>query len=405
MEAELPEGWTLEPFGLFANNVKERWEPGDETMEYIGLEHIASAQGSLVASQSSAAVTSAKTRFKRGDTLFGKLRPNLRKYYRADFDGICSTDILALRPKSGMDGAFIYYVVHSADFIRYAVNDASGTKMPRTSWKRLAELHCLKPPLPEQQRIAEILTAVDDSIRAGERVIEQAERVKKGLMEELLTGGLGSAAIERGEVPKGWSGGTAGKLAEPKGLQTGPFGSQLKSEDYDADGTVHVVMPKDISDGAITYNTTANISVGRAEPLFKHRLRYGDILFARRGDLSKIAVYLGGSQAICGTGCLRLRPQMDQFDALFLRYLFSMPYAARWLEANAVGATMLNLNTKIIAELPVSYPTEIEQQRRIASILIGIDDQIAAEQKHVEQQKRLKQGLMDDLLTGRVRTV
>ena len=64
--------------------------------------------------------------------------------------------------------------------------------------------HYSSPPLNEQHRIAEILSSVDASIQATQAVIEQAERVKRGLMEELLTGGLGSEAIERGEVPEGW---------------------------------------------------------------------------------------------------------------------------------------------------------------------------------------------------------
>lgn len=224
-------------------------------------------------------------------------------------------------------------------------------------------------------------------------------------MEVLLTGGLGSAAIERGEVPEGWVCGKAMDICEAKGLQTGPFGSQLKSADYEDGATVRVVMPKDIHDGVIDYTSAAAISSERATPLAKHYLYNGDILFARRGDLSKIASYLGEEPAICGTGCLRLRPKPEGFAAEFLMYLFSQLYVVGWLEANAVGATMLNLNTKIIGELPIAYPADVSDRRRIGSALSALDDQLAAERRHVEQQKRLKQGLMDDLLTGRVRTV
>lgn len=398
MEAELPEGWTLEPFGLFANNVKERWEPGDETMEYIGLEHIASAQGSLVGSQSSAAVTSAKTRFKRGDTLFGKLRPNLRKYYRADFDGICSTDILALRPKSGMDGAFIYYVVHSADFIRYAVNDASGTKMPRTSWKRLAELHCLKPPLPEQQRIAEILTAVDDSIRAGERVIEQAERVKKGLMEELLTGGLGSAAIERGEVPERWELATLSDLFE---IARG--GSPRPIEQYitEADDGVNWIKIGDTSSQS-KYITSTNEKI-KSEGVKRSRtVEPGDFLLSNSMSFGR--PYITQIHGCIHDGWLVLKPKRSCLKIVFMYYLLSSPATFKQFAQKAAGSAVKNLNKDLVGSVYAVLPIESEQER-IASILTSIDDQIAAERKHVEQQKRLKQGLMDDLLTGRVRTV
>ena len=178
----------------------------------------------------------------------------------------------------------------------------------------------------------------------------------------------------------------------------------LKTKENEA-GAVHVVMPKDIVDGSIRFETTALITAERAEPLQKHLLREGDVLFARRGDLSKIAVYSeSDNSAICGTGCLRLRPNVDEIDLLFLRYLFANDANVEWLKRNAVGVTMPNLNTEIIGRMPVILPS-ISEQHRIAEVLCSFDDVIAVQNELLGQQLCSKAGLMDDLLRGKVRTM
>lgn len=284
----------------------------------------------------------------------------------------------------------------------------SGTTVKHLSVKHLKALSIPTPPLNEQHRIAEVLSSVDASIQATQAVIEQAERVKRGLMEELLTGGVGSEAIERGEVPEGWLSLKAVDIAETAGLQTGPFGSQLKAGEYLEDiepEAVCVVMPKDILFSSINFETAAMISGERAVPLEKHRLRLGDALFARRGDLSKVAVYDDDTvPAICGTGCLRLRPSPDLVDFRFLAFLISSESSIEWLKRNAVGATMPNLNTEIIGAMPLVLPP-LDEQIRIAKILSNANEFISAQKSVVEQKNRIKRGLMDDLLTGKVRTV
>ena len=94
--------------------------------------------------------------------------------------------------------------------------------------KALAEVPVILPPLKEQERIAEILGSVDASIQAAQAVIAQAECVKRGLIEELLTGGLGSEAIERGEVPEGWERSLLSELC----MISGEYGANASKEQY-----------------------------------------------------------------------------------------------------------------------------------------------------------------------------
>lgn len=185
---EVPNGWTPVRLRDFVRNKTEKWIGDDPAMPYVGLEHIGQINGELEGVGSAKEVVSAKNKFEVNDVLFGKLRPNLKKYWLASLSGICSTDILVLSPKNGMLNEFLFYFVQSNKFLNLAISDASGTKMPRTSWKRLSDLEFPLPSIVEQQRIADVLKQVDNTIRANKTTVATAQSLKRGLMDDLLTG-------------------------------------------------------------------------------------------------------------------------------------------------------------------------------------------------------------------------
>ena len=168
---------------------------------------------------------------------------------------------------------------------------------------------------------------------------------------------------------------TLSDIVVAKGIQTGPFGSQLKASEYASAG-VPVVMPQNIEGGRIFDRGIARVSEEKATRLSRHRLRAGDVLFARRGDLTKIAVVEQTQEGwLCGTGCLRARLDSSLVDSTFLRQYLGQPSVGSWLVHNAVGQTMLNLSTAVVGQLPVVLPPPPEQQR-IAGILATWDSAI-----------------------------
>ena len=204
----LPSGWKNCQFGDICKRVKNPYKPveGGET-PYIGLEHLAQGFPSFVGRGVESEIRSSKTAFKAGDILFGKLRPYLRKAVQADFDGICSTDILAFRNAECCKSDFLKYLVHSDPFIDYAKSTTSGVQHPRTSWPSLKEFQLSLPPLPEQKKIAHILSTVQRAIEAQERIIATTTELKKALMQKLFTEGLRGEPqkeTEIGLVPERW---------------------------------------------------------------------------------------------------------------------------------------------------------------------------------------------------------
>ncbi len=166
-------------------------------------------------------------------------------------------------------------------------------------------------------------------------------------------------------------------------IQTGPFGSQLHQSDYSETGTP-VVMPKDIIDGTITEDGIARVSDSHVQRLSRHRVQLGDILFSRRGDVGRCALVCEREVGwLCGTGCLRVTVDSKMADSKYIFYYLQQPASMDWIEKHAIGATMLNLNTGILGNVPVAFP-DIPTQHRIASILSAYDDLIENNRRQIK---------------------
>lgn len=179
--------WELRQFQELAAPTRERAMPQTITGRVVELEHIEQGTGQLLGDQDVGDSVSLKTRFKAGDVLFGKLRAYLRKFWLADRDGYCSTEIWALRPQQGVDSAWVRYIIEQDGFIG-AATTAHGTHMPRADWAVVSRYKVLVPPVAEQSAIAAVLRGADAEIAALGRRLVSTRNIKQGMMQELLTG-------------------------------------------------------------------------------------------------------------------------------------------------------------------------------------------------------------------------
>lgn len=127
---------------------------------------------------------SMKNKFKKGDVLFGKLRPYLKKYLQAPFDGVCSSEIWVLKGK-GISNDFLYRVVQTDFFIELA-NQSTGSKMPRADWNVVSSGIFAFPSLDEQTKIANFLSSIDEKINRTQNQIQQTGQFKKGLLQNMF---------------------------------------------------------------------------------------------------------------------------------------------------------------------------------------------------------------------------
>ena len=175
-----------------------------------------------------------------------------------------------------------------------------------------------------------------------------------------------------------WHHTTLGEICSTQGgaIQTGPFGSQLHTSDYKAHG-IPVVMPTNIGDGGIVEEGIARIAQSDVDRLSQHKLQLGDIVFSRRGDVTKNALIRAHEIGwFCGTGCLKVRlGNQSVATAKFISHCLRQPEIKEWLVRHAVGATMPNLNTGILSAVPIFLPP-LNVQQEIAALLGALDDRI-----------------------------
>ena len=206
-----------------------------------------------------------------------------------------------------------------------------------------------------------------------------------------------------GWIPKDWEPLKLKEILNKEGgyLQTGPFGSQLHSHEYTDEG-VPVVMPQDINGGKVDEIQISRITENRAQTLLKHRLKVGDIIIARRGELSRAAAISETERGwLCGTGCFLLRLGGTSLDARFYSLTYSHPIIQRQVEGLAVGSTMPSLNNEIMSKLIFPSFTK-EEQSEIADKVELAETKIVSLQNQHEKLIKQKSGLMHDLLTGKV---
>jgi type I restriction enzyme S subunit len=203
-------------------------------------------------------------------------------------------------------------------------------------------------------------------------------------------------------VPAGWRIKSLHEVcSEENGIQTGPFGSQLHQSDYTEEG-VPVVMPKDLINFRIVTDAIARIPEMLCERLARHKLQPGDIIYGRRGDIGRRAfVTMRQAGWLCGTGCLRLRPNPIVIDARCLFDALGHPETAGAIAARAQGATMPNLNSKVTATVPIVVPPhklQLHYSDMVTSSLEMVENL-------AEQNSKLKQArdlLLPKLMSGEI---
>ena len=183
------EDWEVKKLGEICSPSKKRINPITSQLNYkcVELEHISQETGRLTGYTYSKDLKSQKSLFLKNDVLFGKLRPYLKKFLFAEFDGVCTTEIWVLKKTINVESKWLYYLVQSNKIIEVA-NQSTGTKMPRAEWKVVGDVDVPLPPLPEQKAIADILSDMDSEIETLEKKLVKYKQLKQGLMQNLLTG-------------------------------------------------------------------------------------------------------------------------------------------------------------------------------------------------------------------------
>ncbi len=323
---------------------------------------------------------------------------------------VFDSHIIRLRPDSKkVVPSYLFRFCNSDAARAYLISHAKTAIMTTIDQSVLNNCPVILPLRNEQQRIAEALSDADELIEGLGQLISKKLELKQGAMQELLSGRkrLSQESVgtfknsEIGEIPSDWHVAEVGNIANVK---TGPFGSSLHEHDYVEDGTP-IVTVEHLGKRGITYSNLPKVSEKDWKRLSAYSLQEGDIVFSRVGSIDRNAFVSKAEQGWLFSGrLLRVRRLSSKTDTKYLSYYFhSEPFKNR-VRTVAVGQTMASLNTQILKSVLVALPPHAEQTA-IATILSDMDAEIAGLEVKLGKARRVKEGMMQDLLTGKVRLV
>lgn len=345
-------------------------------------------------------------------------------------------DIKAIAARGGVDPRFLYYslVAQKPQLLEWVTSAGHGTGVLETD--RLKSLPIPIIPRSEQSRIVETFASIDDKIELNWRMNETLEAMAQAIFRDWfvdfgptrrklegatdpaeIMGGLMQDA-ERAQtladlfpaklgddgLPEGWRETGLGAVAKDAGgiIQTGPFGSQLHQSDYVSSG-LPVVMPANLTYSGFREGDFSYVSLDTTERLSKHRLKTGDIVYGRRGDIGRKALIGKHNEGwLCGTGCLKISFPAKSIPPEYLFYWLDHQSTLDWIRARAIGATMPNLNTSTLAEMPLMYPCDA----LLAAFEEMVKPMLALREENGQQNKTLaatRDLLLPKLISGEIR--
>ncbi len=332
---------------------------------YVGLEHI-NSEGALVGVKPVVAGELASNKFRFGPEhiLFGKLRPYLKKTARPHFEGICSTDIVPVRPGPQLDRDYLFHFLRHPKVVEQAVLRCAGANLPRLSPRDLATFEVPVPPLPEQRRIADILDKADAIRRKRKEAIALTEELLRSAFLEMV----GPAARDYST----WSVKTIASLAAeiPNAMRTGPFGSDLRHSEFVDDG-IAVLGIDNAVQNRFAWGERRFITQEKYDDLRRYTVRPGDVIVTIMGTTGRSAVVPDDIPTAITTkhlATITLDPKQAEPEFVS-QALFRHPEVLKQITAANRGAIMSGLNLGLIKALRIPVPP-IERQREFARVTL-----------------------------------
>ncbi|EIF43520.1 restriction modification system DNA specificity subunit [gamma proteobacterium BDW918] len=308
-------------------------------------------------------------------------------------------DVAILRTQNA-DHYWLMSAINSSDF-RYQIDlNASGTTRTRIARGVLSNISILEPPLPEQQKIAAILSTVDDVIEKTRAQIDKLKDLKTGMMQELLTKGIGHTEFKDspvGRIPVGWDVKPLVDVCER--VCVGFVGT---CERYYRQSGVPMIRTGNLKDGRLDLAEIKYVTREFHAKEKKSQLRRGDLLIARHGSHGAACLV---PENLGDANCLNVvivRADQNRFLPQFLKYAFNSSSMKANLGAKSEGSTQTVISTTEIAKTLFSVPS-LSEQHRIVEVLSSLDNKIDATGEKFEKMLSTKKALMQDLLTGKVR--
>lgn len=386
--------WDADGLGVVADFVNEKIALERVALaNYVSTENILADYGGIDRA-SKLPTTGSVTRFQTNDTLVSNIRPYLKKVWVADKEGGASNDVIVIRARQSLLPQYLSSLLKNDAFIDYVMTGAKGVKMPRGDIGFIKAYPALYPSKPEQQKIADCLSSLDELIAAQARKLDALKTHEKGLMQQLFP--------REGE--------TQPRLRFPEFRDSGEWEEATLGAYFDPirNGFVGTATPYYTTSEGVRYLQGRNIKQGRIDAdnlIFitnefhnrqrKSHVKTGDILMVQSGHVGECAVV---GPDFDGANChalVILTPSKRLSSEFFGQYFYA-PIGELAIFHITTGNTIKHILASELRTLPIRVPGLAEQQR-IADCLTALDTLITTAIQELETLKTHKKGLMQQL--------
>jgi type I restriction enzyme S subunit len=257
-----------------------------------------------------------------------------------------------------------------------------------------------------------VLSDTDSLIESLDQLIAKKKAIKQGAMQELLTGkrrlpgfakSTGYKQTELGVIPEDWEVRSSIEFCQKNGIKIGPFGSQLK-KDFLVRNGYRVYGQENVFEDDFSFGERY-IDSDRFSKLSSCELNPGDFVISMMGTIGECSIVpLDIEKGIMDSHLIKLRVNDSIICSRYLKYFFKTELLLEQIKRMSVGGIMDGLSSKIVKGLKICIPSVIEQQH-ISDVLLGMDQEISFLESKRDKYTQIKQGMMEQLLTGKVRLV
>jgi type I restriction enzyme S subunit len=404
---DLPTDWGVEwlkdvveinPDGFSEDN----WP--SETFEYISLSE--ASDGEIEGSKTTRledAPSRAQRTVQQGDVLIGTVRPKQRShgFVSAEHAGkICSSGFAVLRTERRLNAQYLLQEILSNRFFSQMEAYVAGSGYPAVKISDIKKHRVSVPPLPEQRKVATVLYTVDQAIEKTEELVAQSQRVKQGLTQSLLKEGAKNERMVEtdsrfGLLPESWELSSLKEIGEIAG-RTAP-----EKDDTECwGGDIPWATPSELTslEGPTISDTEEHLTELALEKVSSNLLPPQSVLLTTRATIGACAV--NTVEMTTNQGFKSLIPG-ERVDTWYAYY--RLVYESDYLASLSKGSTFSEVGKDTVENFVIPVPP-IDEQREIGEKLRSVDEQILSYKQNITQLQRLKQGLMQDLLSGTIRT-
>ncbi|WP_343101267.1 restriction endonuclease subunit S [Romboutsia sp. MSSM.1001216sp_RTP31141st1_G3_RTP31141_220114] len=313
------------------------------------------------------------------------------------------SSIAILRPSSiKLNGKYLNQYLRDSRTLTRMTNTKTGSAIKRIVLRDIKDLKIVLPCLKEQEKIAEILSTVDCQIDDTEKLIEKCRVLKKGLMQRLLTKGIGHTEFKKtevGEIPVGWEVKKLEEICSVKGGKRLPKGYQLLDEKTDNP----YIRVADMYEGGVKLDDIKYVPSEVADKIKSYKIAKEDLFISVAGTLGIVGMV---PEELDGANLTENADKLCdiKINKEFLMRVLQSKSIQNIIESEKTTSAQPKLALTRIREFSIPIPSD-EEQERIADILTSVDNEIVEYENKKQRLQELKKGLMQQLLTGKIRTI